>query len=96
MKAKTQTRRLRWIGDDRYIPGVPAQDLEEYDLARLDYLHERFGGPDAASLIASGLYTDEPHPDLGPDHPDGPALATPVPEVPEPVPAELPATITKE
>lgn len=52
------TRRLRWIGGtDRYLPGIPARDLDENDLDRLDYVHELAKrSPVAADLVASGLY----------------------------------------
>lgn len=55
------TRRLRWIGGtDRYLPGIPARDLDENDLDRLDYVHELGNAsPVAADLVASGLYEYE-------------------------------------
>lgn len=88
MKKKTAapapTRRLRWLGGPEptaYIPGVPARDLEEYDLDRLDWKREHLGpgaAPSAADLVASGLYEYDP-----------------VPEEPAP-PADEPATSTEE
>ena len=93
-KAKTPapTRRLRWLGGPEpttYIPGVPARDLEESDLDRLDWIRSQGNAtPVAEDLVASGLYT--------PHFPREKREEPVTPEVPEPSPADQPATNSEE
>lgn len=67
-------RGLRFTGGERHIPGVPARDLDDADLARLAYVRlvtasRAAGEPDPdprtvdtapvrAELLGSGLYEE--------------------------------------
>jgi hypothetical protein len=103
VKPKTSTpaptRRLRWLGGPeptRYIPGVPARDLEESDLDRLDWIRSQGNAtPVEADLVASGLYEYDTEPDAA-DFPRGNDPGPVTPEDPAPDPAEQPATTSEE
>lgn len=78
---------LRWVGDGQHmIPGVPARDLMEQDIARLAREREAsktLGDPAsvATDLIASGLYAaPEPEKVVKPKKP--------VPAAPAAIPSE--------
>jgi len=49
------TTALVFTGGDRYLPGVPARDLDEADLARLAYVR----------AVAAARAAAEPDPDPG-------------------------------
>jgi hypothetical protein len=92
--APAPVRRLRWLGGaepERYIPGVPARDLEESDIARLEWLRSTLGdaaAPAPSALVASGLYST-------PDVPRENTRNHATPEVPAPS-ADVPATTPEE
>lgn len=102
MKTKTAPpappRRLRWLGGPepaRYISGIPARDLEEVDLDRIDWIHSRNpGAPSVTGLLASGLYeevTAEP-----PNATEHAPSAVGSSAIPDEIPAETPATTPEE
>lgn len=48
----TKKQGLRYVGDGRWLPGVPARDLDERDLERVTQKRT------VEELIASGLYVE--------------------------------------